>query len=179
MKKAAAGPAHSALPGPAFQPCWPVLPVQAGRARPDGLRTTGCTTVPPVHLVSMLLCYAEHGGLDARLVVPEPSRQLSRLSLAGQAGFCQTGRKFRPCRCASQVLTAVALQCTCLTLRLIGCRMAAVLAMCRRPWGFLPYGAGKGTDYALEQAAAEQLTVPSVWAADAGLHGPALCCCAA
>ena len=81
--------------------------------------------------------------------------------------------------CASQVLTAVALQGCCLTVRLVGCRMAAVLAMCRRPWGFLPYGAGKGTDYALELAAAEQLTVPAVCAPDAGLHGPALCCCAA
>lgn len=74
------------------------------------------------------------------------------------------------------VLTAVALQGCCLTVRLVGCRMAAVLAMCRRPWGFLPYGARKGTDNALELAAAEQLTGPSVCAADAGLHGTALPC---
>lgn len=67
------------------------------------------------------------------------------------------------------VLTAVALQGTCLTLRLIGCRMAAVLAMCRPPWCFLPYGAGKGTENALGLAAAEQLTVPDVCAPDAGL----------
>ena len=72
----AAWPAHSARPGPALQPGWPVLHVQSGRARPNGLRPTGCKTVLSVHLVSMLQCYAEHGGLHARLVVPEPSRQL-------------------------------------------------------------------------------------------------------
>ena len=71
--------------------------------------------------------------------------------------------------CASMVLTAVALQGCCLTVRLIGCRMAAVLAMCRPPWCFLPYGAGKGTENALGLAAAEQLTVPDVCAPDAGL----------
>ena len=76
MKKAAARPAHSALPGAALQPGWQVLPVQAGHARPVGMHPTGCKTVPTVHLVSMLQCYAEHGGLHARLVVPEPSRQL-------------------------------------------------------------------------------------------------------
>ena len=81
--------------------------------------------------------------------------------------------------CASMVLTAVALQGTCLTVRLVGFRMAAVLAMCRPPWCFLPYSAGKGTDNALELADAELLTVPSVCAPDAGLHGPALCGCAA
>ena len=78
--------------------------------------------------------------------------------------------------CASMVLTAVALQGCCLTVRLVGCRMAAVLAMCRRPWCFLPYGAGKSTDNALELAAAEQLTVPTVCAPDAGLHGSAWTC---
>lgn len=68
------------------------------------------------------------------------------------------------------VLTAVALQGCCLTLRLVDCRVVAVLAMCRPPWCFLPYGAGKSTDNALELAAAEQLTVPTVCAPDAGLH---------
>ena len=77
------------------------------------------------------------------------------------------------------VLKAVALQGCCLTVRLVGFRMAAVLAMCRPPWCFLPYSAGKGTDNALELAAAEQLTVPAVCAADDGLHVPALCGCAA
>lgn len=81
--------------------------------------------------------------------------------------------------CASQVLTDVALQGSCLTVSLVCCPMAAALGMCRQPWRFLPYGDGKGTDNALELAVAEQLTVHSVCADDAGLHGPALCCCAA